>query len=654
MNLEIGLKTKSEKSAKSKRTKNVQNVLKIAAVLFPMIFGGCDFSSAGEVLNSLLGGNVSATETASWNYDSKRPVCLITSDVLTLNISGDLSGKNLYLVQVNPTSSTISSDNLRTVVNSKNLSSYAYSAFSLNSSHLVGGGNSLAADFSESELTELLENESSFKYKHFVGEKLPGLRRSSSSRFASQSLSSVSANSSIAEKTWNIGDKKSVYVDTDSAMSTFSKKSATLRAKSGSCYVWIVDDYFSESAGGDKAGTEIAEKYAEKFEEMYPCITKVFGDESNEIINLSSDRISDIKTLSDTGEKINIVVYDIGDDYGKSSQTGVAGYFYSKDYYYASPDYLASNSGYELVGKSNVGKYFYIDSVFANSDFDDTISTLAHEFQHMVNFNQKNMASLKSVLAGTSSKTLSPDSNYNEMLSMLCEDMMQEKLGLEDYASPKNRIQTFNAYYSLSGMREYRNDENSVLSYCTAYAFGSWLSRQYGGAALVKEISTNSYDGNDSIVNAVNKVNGTSKTFDDLFAEFTVAVTGISSSHSSVYTHNQNAAKSISCNSYYYPMKAFDLWSRDSVVYENAGSKYVYSFSLENTEFQTKMNSYKYSLYDFNGSFVFSNYVSGVDLRPEYGMIVRGIGKYGSNVTSDTLTFSSSGASGLYLYVVIQ
>lgn len=139
MNLEIGLKTKSEKSAKSKRTKNVQNVLKIAAVLFPMIFGGCDFSSAGEVLNSLLGGNVSATETASWNYDSKRPVCLITSDVLTLNISGDLSGKNLYLVQVNPTSSTISSDNLRTVVNSKNLSSYAYSAFSLNSSHLVGG-----------------------------------------------------------------------------------------------------------------------------------------------------------------------------------------------------------------------------------------------------------------------------------------------------------------------------------------------------------------------------------------------------------------------------------------------------------------------------------------------------------------------------------
>lgn len=488
-------------------------------------------------------------------------------------------------------------------------------------------------------MSELLENESSFKYKHFVGKKLPGLSRSLSSKFASKSLSTFSANSLSVEKSWSIGDKKSIYVDTDTSMSTFSQKSATLRAKSENCYVWIVDDYYSESAGGAKVGTAIAEKYAEKFEEMYPYITNVFGDESNEIINLSSEKIVGIKTLSDTGEKINIVVYDIGNDYGQSSQTGVAGYFYSKDYYYASAEDLASSSGSEIVGTSNLGKYFYIDSVFANSDFNDTISTLAHEFQHMVNFNQKNMASLKSYLAGISTKTLSPDSNYNEMLSMLCEDMMQEKLGLDDSASPKNRIQTFNAYYWLSGIREYRNDGNAVLSYSTAYAFGSWLARQYGGAALVRAISTNSYDGNDSIVNAVNAVNKTSKTFADLFAEFAVAVTGISSSHSSVFTHNQDAAETVSYKSYDYPMKAFNLWSDD--------------FSLDGTTFQDKMNSYKYSKYDFYGPYIFAS-AAGVDLRPEYGMSIHGIGKYGSNVKSDTLTFSSSGASGLYLYVVIQ
>ena len=90
-------------------------------------------------------------------------------------------------------------------------------------------------------------------------------------------------------------------------------------------------------------------------------------------------------------------------------------------------------------------------------------------------------------------------------------------------------------------------------------------------------------------MNAVNALKGTSKTFDDLFAEFTVAVTGISSSHSSVYTHNQNAAQTISYDSYSYPMKAFNLW--DS------------SFSLEDTEFQTKMNGYKYSRYDFYGPY---------------------------------------------------
>lgn len=581
---------------------------------------------------------VSATNTETWTYDEDRPIHLVTSNVQSLTVTGDIAGKNLYLVQVNPGNAAISSKYLRIITKTSQFGTVGTETKSTPSGiPSQGGGKTWNWPWTRAVMPEETEDLGSLlpKHKHFAGEELPSLQ-GISSRSAVSSPSYDTASSS-AEENWEIGDTKSIYVDTDSDISTFVQKSATLRASSDSCYVWVVDDYYAAKASGDKIDSDIAKKYADKFEAMYPYITNVFGDESEEIINYTTHQTVGMQTLSDTGTKINIVVYDIGADYSSDNQTGVVGYFYAKDYYYAP-------SRSDVIGKSNIGKYFYIDSGYAVSDFNTTISTLAHEFQHMIDFNQKNML-----------HNLSPDTNYNEMLSMLCEDMMQEKLELEDYASPKSRIQSFNAYYYISGIREYYSDY-AIYSYSTAYAFGSWLARQYGGAELVKAISTNEYVNNDSFVKAVNEVNNTSKTFDSLFEEFLLAVTGVSSSYNSYYTHNQDAKQNIlyGTDYYKYPMTAFNLWSDASSTYTSDGTTQKYTFSLQDTSLAAKYKDYVYSEYDWNGPLVLSNTASVTTLRPVYGMAVHGIGKYGSTAKSDTITFSTSGAQNLRLYVIIQ
>ena len=268
---------------------------------------------------------------------------------------------------------------------------------------------------------------------------------------------------------------------------------------------------------------------------------------------------------------------------------------------------------YKVLNYSNVGKYFYIDSAIARLYPNDAISTLAHEFQHMINFNMKDIK-LEKV----------PDTSYNEMLSMLCEDMMQDFLEIDDDESPKNRTQQFNAGYTLSGIREYLTNDNTVFSYATSYTFGAFLARNYGGAALIKEISQNDKTDNTSIVAAVNKINSTSLTFDKIFQNFLLALT-----ENTTYTLNKNAKQTLSSGSYSYPMTAYDIFA----------DKYSPAELLEtNTG---------------NGPVLYNN-AAAIDLRPQYGISLHTLGALPASMTDLTLTFSDKGSADLYMYVIVQ
>lgn len=353
------------------------------------------------------------------------------------------------------------------------------------------------------------------------------------------------------------------------------------------------DKFLSE----DSQKSKVAKKYAERFETLYPLVRTVFGEESDRIYASTSGATLPLSSASDTGTKVNIVVYDLFND-GARGKT--IGFFSSVDYYLNGLTFTNMT-----IENSNEGKYFYIDSRFALKEFDLSLSTLAHEFQHMIHFGVKSMKGIKT------------DSNFNEMLSMLCEDMVQKHLELDDQDSPKERLRQFSTQYYKSGIRKF---ENTALSYANAYAFGAWLCRQYGGAELVQTMMKNSYAGNDCIVEAVNALNGTSFSFNELFSHFIMACLDDSD-----FTFNQDASQTVSYNAngitYDYPMEAVNLWGEE-----------------------------------YKGPAIFKNNTV-TELSQNYGMILKNYETLEAGTDSVTLNFASESGmtnTGLITYIYIK
>lgn len=601
----------------------MKKINKIGIVLAAASFAAVSFSGCSWLFDEESGifsygyTTVTATETVPQTYSSSNYVFEVSPTTLNLNISGLSSGKSIYLAKVNKSEKyTIPTTAQRAVQNASRSAASEISEIDLSSSSEAAVG----------------------QFRHFRPEEIKLEDIQKSARSANRA---VTIASTAGATTYAVGNTKDIYVDNDVNLSSYAKKTAKLVAKGSKCYVWAVESDFTKM---NKSSSDIATKFQEKFDGFYPIETNIFGTESNKLIDsLSSEETVSaaskkytMASNSDTGEMINIVLYDIGADYKQSSQCGVLGYFYSKDYL------MRTTGSNTVVDYSNQGKYFYIDAPYAASavtdssgkeqdTFSTTISTLAHEFQHMINFGVKNIE-----------KDLSPDTSYNEMLSMLCEDMMSSQLGLDDDENVKaERLPYFNTSYMLSGIREYRDDGAAALSYSTSYGFGSWLCRQYGGAALVKEIMSNDYVDNDSLVNAVNALNGKSYTFDDLFKQFLVAC--VDKNGTTDYTHNKNAAQTVTyeSTSYSYPMTAIDLWA-SAYGYPTSTNKFL----IENQE----KCAYDTSVSSWTGPFILSN-AYGVSLRPYYGITLH---KLGTTSGSDlSLTFSESGADCVTMYVII-
>ena len=322
-------------------------------------------------------------------------------------------------------------------------------------------------------------------------------------------------------KALTVGVTKDLWVDVPASTagaiesfvnSKYTKRTATLQAVGTNCYIWVLNDNFTKgTASGDFITQEKAIALADKFDSIYEPIREVFGTESDEIISTNG-----FYTISDT--KVNIVVYDIEDNYTEDQGSGVAGYFWAKDYYTATEE--PSNED-DVRPLSNEGKYFYVDSGFLNDYPDMIYSTLAHEFQHMINFGQKTMKSMKT--ATKQSDIVSSSTWSNEMMSMVCEDMIQKYLEIELLDSPVYRLLTFATNYYRSGLTDWLQDSNVDYSYAGAYAFGAYLARNYGGKDLIKQIATNQYVDQDAITQALKAI-GKNESFETVFKKYPQAL----------------------------------------------------------------------------------------------------------------------------------
>lgn len=277
--------------------------------------------------------------------------------------------------------------------------------------------------------------------------------------------------------------------------------------------IWVSDDSFDSGSGCSKAKCvtqAMVDALADTFlisasgNDIYDWVTNIYGEE------WGSDAEAKYDYLIPANDEITILLTDIDDDGLPSQGEGrVVGFFWPKD-----------NIDKAVVSGSNERIMFYIDSVmFANGEtpwsIDDMwpkeiVSTLAHEFQHMIHYYQKNILRYANIGDNT-------DTWINEMLSESTEDIIATKIG----HSVEGRYPTFNANNTLS-----LTAWNGQLGdYAKVNVYGAYLLRNYGGAKLLHDMMHNSFTDEQAVVDAVNKSpQGLGKTFADLLSEWGIAV----------------------------------------------------------------------------------------------------------------------------------
>ncbi|GHV93448.1 hypothetical protein AGMMS50268_39510 [Spirochaetia bacterium] len=176
----------------------------------------------------------------------------------------------------------------------------------------------------------------------------------------------------------------------------------------------------------------------------------------------------------------------------------------------------------------------------------------------MINFNVKNVKHSKNSASW-----------YNEMLSMLAEDMIAPLIGIEPTNSRHpigTRIRPFLTWYFNEGVTDWNSNSNS---YSYKYAFGAYLARNYGGAKLIKNILANDSIDIDSISSALNQTAGIDFNYAvEKFAEALI----FSDPTVGRATFNKTVTDTIDGTTYTFT--GFDIWSARYNLTVPAGSYY--------------------------------------------------------------------------------
>ena len=297
------------------------------------------------------------------------------------------------------------------------------------------------------------------------------------------------------EKDYKKGDKASFYISVKSNMNDKNFCADFILKESGKyCDVWYVEkdsNFMTENP----LSSDIFTQVREEFDRIYPVQIQIFGD--NRFFYTKRSNL-----LRSYQGKVNILLYDIANDASESQNGGVYGFFHSLDFY---------NENY-----SNKTECINIDSYFFKKDKEGALQTLFHEFQHLENFVNKVVLASESRFVSTW---------YNEMLSMLAEDIFTDLMNVDLKNAPASRLNVFNAYYPL-GFYKWRTESNYLpygdvyISYANSYAFGSYLLRNFGEVGLIKEIAQNDFVDEKSITEALIKTLGKNLTFDDVLLDF--------------------------------------------------------------------------------------------------------------------------------------
>lgn len=293
-------------------------------------------------------------------------------------------------------------------------------------------------------------------------------------------------NMSIRQNTATVGQTKSFWIyDLETTTggayrNKYKQETFTCKYVGEHCIVWYLP----------KTGISISNKDCQdlgnKFDSIYEMEENLIGTHKYESCIYNN--------VISSQEKIDLIFYDIQDD---NDNGYILGYEYPTDFIVQST--LSSKSGYDAYSPhSNETQGIYLDTYFYKVSPEILFSTLAHEFNHLLNTSQKEIM-----------KGMECSLWYTEMLSMLTEDCFQEYLGVDFRYSPKKRLQKYIRDYGYSASPFDWFDINSDYagySYASTYALGCYLARNYGGIELIHEIATNDYVDETSVANALAKL----------------------------------------------------------------------------------------------------------------------------------------------------
>jgi len=306
----------------------------------------------------------------------------------------------------------------------------------------------------------------------------------------------------IAPRLSSTGDAGSDAVDDQANFTLYGEAtgstSATCRLvrsvdfgdRARSLSIWVADDEW-----GSVVDQGMVDALADAFfgpsgtpqESIYYWVTTMLGDEwgSGDSLYYNFQKID---TISASGN-VTILLADIEGD--NADDGGIVGYFYSGD---TIPSFSYSN---ERV-------MFTIDSVMlaeADGSWDisdpwpsTVVSTLAHEFQHMIHFYQKG------VLRGGDYFTEA--TWIDELCAMQVEDLLADKLGVAgprgmdptDYSAgvSGNIYGRLPEYLLFPDVTPYdwdtAADAELTRYYSWAYSFGAYLTRNYGGSEFIRRL----------------------------------------------------------------------------------------------------------------------------------------------------------------------
>ena len=324
----------------------------------------------------------------------------------------------------------------------------------------------------------------------------------------------------IESQDLGVGTTEDLYDSEGNVVKSTVRKVISAHGKN--LYMWVADNCWGEnSKKRHKVTQQMVDEFAPKFlntgnnNDIYEWVTNAAGDPWGP---------TPYSNLIGETDDIHIWLMDIDDDNSTTGQLTL-GYYYARDNFIKGtyPD-------------SNEKLMFTIDAVLFSkpsggswsiTDYwpKELISTLAHEFTHMIYFYQKE------ILSGQNSNTA-----INEMSAQCVEDLVANKIEADGprgvpYATPlpgaaKNingRIPLYNTYNDYNLLDWSRNTDEGLLNYSKTYTLGAYLMRNYGGANFIRELIQNKATGSISIVDAVNSNGGAVSNYADILQRFGAA-----------------------------------------------------------------------------------------------------------------------------------